>query len=213
VRTVALIVIAIAVVGSAMSAWRSTTPQSRPAASATDEVRSTTDTRLNGLVAADISTLQRIHAADFQLVTPGPGAVLSRGDFLHAVASGDLHYRRIELITAKQIRVFGDAAAVRHEATIDIVVAGMGRLRHNIWPTDLYEHRGGHWQVIWSQATAVGPIPTPEPARYRPAGGRAIACCLPTEKGRLSIVESRPLIVWRPDAGGTVRDRRGGCAG
>jgi hypothetical protein len=163
VRAVALVVIATVVVGSAMAACRITTPQPRPAASVADEVRSTTETLLNALVAADVPTLQRLHATDFQAVTPD-GSVLSRDGFLHAGASGDLDFRRFDAIAAKQIRVHGDAAAVRYEATIDIVVAGMGRLRHNIWQTDLYEHRDGRWQVVWSQATAVGPIPTPEPA-------------------------------------------------
>jgi len=63
-----------------------------------------------------------------------------------------------------QIRVHADAAVVRYESTIDIVAADLGRLRHQAWHTDLYEHRDGHWQVVWSQATAVGPLPSPEPA-------------------------------------------------
>ena len=113
------------------------------------------------LVDADMATLQRIYASDYQLITPD-GTVLSRADYLDSVASKDLDYLTFRPISPIQVRLLGDdAAAVRYESHIDIVVAGLGRIANDNWHTELYEKGSGHWQVVWSQATPVGQLPTP----------------------------------------------------
>ena len=119
-------------------------------------------TRLHALVAADLPTLQGGLADDYEAVTPD-GDVLSRGEFVGTIASRDIDYLSFEPVTDIEVRVHGDAAVVKYESRIDIVLVKVGRLRHEAWHTDLYERQDGHWRVVWSQATAVGPLPTPEP--------------------------------------------------
>lgn len=162
VRGVGVLMIAAAAVAGALAACQGTSAQSGSTASAADEVRSVVRTRLHALVTADLPTLQEGHAADYEAVTPD-GDVLSRGEFLGTIAARDIDYLSFEPVSDIQVRVHGDAAVVKYESRIDIVLVKVGRLRHQAWHTDLYERRDGHWQVVWSQATAVGPLPTPQP--------------------------------------------------
>ena len=125
------------------------------------QIRALAVMRDRALVDADMPTLEKIHASDYQLITPD-GTVLSRADFLDSVASRDLDYLTFRPISPIQVRLLGDdAAAVRYESYIDVVIAGFGRIANDNWHTDLYERRSGHWQVVWSQATPVGQLPTP----------------------------------------------------
>jgi hypothetical protein len=108
--------------------------------------------RLRALVAADLVAANALHAADFQLVTPG-GETISKEQYLAGVASREIDYRRWEPETIES-RVCGDAGCVRYRSTIEIAVDGreLGVVR--CWHTDYYEHRDGRWQVVFSQATA-----------------------------------------------------------
>jgi hypothetical protein len=125
------------------------------------EIRALAVTRDRALVDADMATLKKIHASDYQLITPD-GSVLSKADFLDSVESGDLNYLTFRPISSIQVRLLGDdAAAVRYESHIDVVVAGLGRIANDNWHTDIYERLSGHWQVVWSQATPVGVLPAP----------------------------------------------------
>jgi len=36
-------------------------------------------------------------------------------------------------------------------------VDGSTTPRRSLWHTDLYERRGGRWQVVWSHATLIKP--------------------------------------------------------
>jgi hypothetical protein len=139
------------------------TGAARPAdaSAAQAEIRALVIMRDRALVDADMAALKKIHASDYQLITPD-GSVLSRAGFLHSVASGDLNYLTFRPVSHIQVLLLGnDAAAVRYESKIDIVVAGIGRLTNENWHTDLYERRSGHWQVAWSQTTPIGGLPTP----------------------------------------------------
>jgi phage baseplate assembly protein W len=162
VRGVGVVVVAAAAVGGALTACQGTSAQSGSAASAPDEVRSAVRTRLQALVTADKPTLQEGLADDYKAITPD-GDILSRGEAVGTVASADIDYLSFEPVTDIEVRVHGDAAVVQYESRIDIVLVKVGRLRHEAWHTDLYERREGRWQVVWSQATAVGPLPTPQP--------------------------------------------------
>jgi outer membrane murein-binding lipoprotein Lpp len=116
--------------------------------------------RDQALVKADMAVLKKIHAADYQLITPD-GSTESRSQFLSDVAQGNLDYRTFKPISPIKIRLLGDAAAVRYESHIVIIVADLGRITNDNWHTDLYQRRSGHWQLVWSQATPVGGLPVP----------------------------------------------------
>lgn len=116
--------------------------------------------RDQALVKADMPVLRKIHAADYQLITPD-GSTESRSQFLSDVAQGNLDYRTFTPISPIRVRVLGDAAAVRYESHIVIIVAGLGQIANDNWHTDLYERISGQWTLVWSQTTPVGPVPAP----------------------------------------------------
>jgi hypothetical protein len=95
---------------------------------------------------------QQLHADDFQLINPGGGS-LSKEQYLGGIASGQLKYLVFEP-DAIEVRVYRDAAVIRYQSRIQILVAGTldaGRF----WHTDSYEKRDGRWQAVWSQATRI----------------------------------------------------------
>lgn len=121
-----------------------------------DELRATERERLRSLVDADMVVARRLHADNFQLINP-VGGVLSKDDYLGRIASGDIDYLEWEPEEV-EVRLYGDAAVIRYQARLRIMVRGMpdapsGRF----WHTDLYERRDGRWQVVWSQATQIQP--------------------------------------------------------
>jgi hypothetical protein len=146
---------AVAAVAVAAPAQSSGPPSGSPEA---DQVRDIERTRLQALVDADMDVVEQLHAAEFRLVPP-PGFPLSRDEYLAAIAAGDLDYLVFEPISDVDVRLYGQAAVVTYESTIDIVAAGLGRFTHDAWHTYVYEKRQGRWQVVWEQATAVGGFP------------------------------------------------------
>jgi hypothetical protein len=118
-----------------------------------DQIRATERERLRALVAADIETARKLHADDFQLINPLGGA-LSREQYLGGVASREIDYRVWEP-GAIEVRLYGSGAIIRYQSMLEIVVRGRKVSLRRYWHTDSYEKRGGHWQVVWSQATEV----------------------------------------------------------
>lgn len=126
----------------------------RPAVDAEGEadlIRQAEQRRVRALVDADMEAARALHADDFELITPA-GTVLTRDEYLQSVATGESDYRLWEP-EAIEVRVYGDAAVIRYRSQLQIVLGGqdLGVVPH--WHTDLYEKRGGQWQVVWSQAT------------------------------------------------------------
>jgi hypothetical protein len=109
--------------------------------------------RLRALVEADLTTADRLHAKDFQLVTPG-GAVYSKDEYLQGVSSGEIDYLLWEPEEIQAL-VRGDAGCLRYRSTIHMRFEGHAAPPAHYWHTDYYERRESGWQVVWSQATAV----------------------------------------------------------
>ena len=118
-----------------------------------DLLRHTERSRLRALVAADTEAARALHAADFQLITP-IGSMLSREQYLGAIASGHMRYVSWEP-EAISVRLYGTAAILRYSAQLEIVFAGHAVPRARYWHMDSYEWRDGRWQAVWSQATAI----------------------------------------------------------
>ena len=116
-----------------------------------DRVRATERERLRALVNADIDVARRLHADNFQLITPF-GDSLSKEQYLGAVASGDVDYLVWEP-GAIEVRLNGNMAVLRYQSQIEIVVRGTRIPLKRYWHTDSYEKRDGLWQVVWSHAT------------------------------------------------------------
>lgn len=49
----------------------------------------------------------------------------------------------------------GKLAILRYQAQMEIIVDGHQSSLHRLWHMDVYEQRGGRWQVVWSQATVI----------------------------------------------------------
>jgi hypothetical protein len=131
--------------------------QSGPGAGAAraeaDLLRATERERLRALVAADVPRARELHADDFQLINPLGGA-LSKEEYLGGIASGQLDYLSWEPDSIA-VRLYGDVAVIRYSSHLEIVVRGTHIPRRRYWHTDLYERRGGRWQVVWSHATGI----------------------------------------------------------
>jgi ketosteroid isomerase-like protein len=115
-------------------------------------LRSTERERLRALVAGDVARAAQLHADDFQLINPLGGA-LSKDQYLGGISSGQIHYLYWEP-EAIVVRVYGDAAVMRYQSELEIVVQGRHIPRQRYWHTDLYERHGSQWRVVWSHATA-----------------------------------------------------------
>ena len=118
-----------------------------------DQIRDLERTRLRALVASDIETARRIHAFDFQLITPR-GRALSKEQYLEAVADGTIRYLVWEA-GPMEVRVHEGVALIRYQARLQLAAGEQRRPEFQCWHTDSYEMRDGYWQVVWSQATKI----------------------------------------------------------
>ena len=107
--------------------------------------------RLRALVDVDLEVADELHADDFQLITPG-GAALSKAQYLDAVGSGQVDYRRWDPAEI-DVRVLGDAACLRYRASLVVVLGGVEQPPDRLWHTDYYERRDGRWRAVFSHAT------------------------------------------------------------
>jgi hypothetical protein len=105
-------------------------------------------TRTRALVAQDMPTVERMHAPDYQLITPA-GVVFSRERYLAAVAAAPFYASWDH--EAMSVRVSPAMAVVRYQARLGFPSGRVVRC----WHTDSYEQRHGSWQAVWSQATAI----------------------------------------------------------
>lgn len=108
--------------------------------------------RLRSLVDADLTTAGDLHADDFELINP-MGQSLTKEEYLSGIASGQPRYAAWEAgeIT---VRLYGRAAVLRYrDVRFDVDVGDRPVHRGPMYHTNLYELRGGRWQVVWSQAS------------------------------------------------------------
>ena len=73
---------------------------------------------------------------------------------LDEIRSGALRYQVFEAVSEVSVRAHEDVGVLRYQALIEIDFPD----DHDdglFWHTDIYEHRRGRWQVVWSQATRV----------------------------------------------------------
>jgi hypothetical protein len=127
------------------------------ASSEAEFIRDTERARLRALVEGDIETAGRLHGTEFQLITP-IGMALSKNDYLGAIASGQIKYLAWEPGPIA-VRYHHSHAVIRYRARLEVMFGGRRVAPGDYWHTDTYEHRDGQWMVVWSQATAISPMP------------------------------------------------------
>jgi len=109
--------------------------------------------RIRALVEGDMALLWRLHAEEFQLITPS-GRSFTRERYLREIESGNLQYCRWEPGPI-EVRAAERMAIVRYQATLELGSAAGHRTPIQCWHTDSYELKQESWQVVWSQATAI----------------------------------------------------------
>ena len=114
-----------------------------------EDLREIERSRLRALVDGDMPLARRLHAPQFQLVTPA-GRAFTRDEYLGRIERGDLRYLRWEP-GAIEVRLHADSAVLRYQATLAFDADAPFRC----WHIDSYERIAGRWQVVWSQATAI----------------------------------------------------------
>jgi len=119
-----------------------------------EAVRAAQRERSAALLSGDMQKAERVHADDFQLVTP-LGAVFSKAQYLGAVEAGIIKYSVMELDSPVDVRVHGDVALTRYRVQIEVEVQGQRYARAGYWFTDAFEKREGRWQLVWSQGTEI----------------------------------------------------------
>ena len=109
--------------------------------------------RLRSLVTPDLRLAERLHAGDYELITPG-GRTMSKREYLDAIAAGELKYVVFEPVSEIRVRLYDGAAIVRYRVRIEGEFGGE-RDAGDFWHTDAYEFRDARWQAVWSQATRI----------------------------------------------------------
>jgi Domain of unknown function (DUF4440) len=126
-------------------------PAALPAPTA-DYFRALERARTRALVAQDMATAQRLHARDYQLITP-TGKTFNRDDYLAAIA--ERHFYAKWDLGAMEVRLSPTMAVVRYRARLEFPSGSAIAC----WHTDSYELRDGQLQAVWSQATAIPQAP------------------------------------------------------
>lgn len=110
--------------------------------------------RLRALREGDVVALERLHADDYELITPG-GRALSRQAYVELITSADFTYETFESASPARVHVYGAAAVIRYRARIVVRDADGETDSGLFWHTDIWELRGDSWQAVWSQATRI----------------------------------------------------------
>lgn len=118
-----------------------------------NHIRATERERLRALVEGDMEVANRLHADDFQLVTPS-GRMLSKEQYLHNIASGEINYFVWDPDSEIDVRLHGHVALIRYRSHMEMGSPEQRSVLH-CWHIDVYEKRKGRWQVVWSQATEI----------------------------------------------------------
>ena len=116
-----------------------------------DYFRDLERTRTESLVTPNMELAWKLHAPDYQLITPG-GKSFSRDSYLGEISAGTLRYVKWEA-AAMQVRASRSMAIVRYRARLEFPAGNV----ITCWHTDSYELRDGLWLAVWSQATALPP--------------------------------------------------------
>ena len=111
--------------------------------------------RLRSLVERDMAVADRIHADDYELITPA-GQTHTKATYLGDVASKRLEYLDFEPSSSISVRASPDLIVLRYIARIRLSVGVADEVELSAWHTDHYEKRDGTWTVVWSQATEIG---------------------------------------------------------
>ncbi|MBA3711301.1 MAG: nuclear transport factor 2 family protein [Pyrinomonadaceae bacterium] len=115
-------------------------------------VRQLDTERVQALLRSNTTTLERIFADDYAN-TNNSGEVLTKGQVMAEVKSGDVKYETIT-IDDVQVRVYGDTAVLTGRATVKGArkgqdISGQNRV------TRVYVKQAGGWRLVAQQSTRI----------------------------------------------------------
>ena len=152
-RTLTRLIAVAAVIVSLAAVTAATAHQTAHAAnSPANQIRAAERTLFRAAVDGDTHTAGPLLAPDLQLIDV-TGTAETRADDLANIA-GAIDFVTIKPVSPIRVRVHGNSAVARVELLFKVVAHGT-KLQHYGWNTDLFERRGGRWELVWSQTTAV----------------------------------------------------------
>jgi ketosteroid isomerase-like protein len=117
------------------------------------QVVATDERRADALRRNDGAPLRQIYADDYTLVTPA-GVVRSKVDQINELASGRVHYEKLE-VKERTVRVYGEVAILLSRENDSILQAGQ-QVGGDIRFTRVYKKFGTEWRVIATHGSIVG---------------------------------------------------------
>jgi hypothetical protein len=112
--------------------------------------------RTGALVERDMTTLDGLHAPEYELITPA-GKLFDRQSYLEAIER-EPFYAAWD-VGDMSCRLCPGMCIIRYSARLTFP-SGRELL---CWHTDSYENRAGLWQAVWSQATEIKQPGLPQP--------------------------------------------------
>jgi hypothetical protein len=131
-------------------------PQTTPAPGTSDkQTVAALDTQYQAAVKTnDASTMERILADDFRLVT-GSGKIYTKADLVNEARGGQTVYEHNEEST-QTVRVWGDTAVVTAKLWEKGVANGKP-FDHLLWFSDTYVRTSAGWRYVFGQSSL--PLP------------------------------------------------------
>ena len=158
-------IVATAVLLAGIEASVAQTPTSSPAQTATaptDEIATLSQEWMEAAQRHDTKTLERLMAEDFTLVHPSVDTVGTRAQWLANLAKIEMKHFKYQHL---KVIHYGPTLAVASAVfKMDAVMDGQP------WPApktaciDVWEKRGGRWQVVTRYAVRPGEITLPAPS-------------------------------------------------
>ena len=130
----------------------STTHIAGTASSPADQVHAAERTLFRAVVAHDTHAAGALLAPDFQLIDV-TGTAETRAEYLTNIG-GQIDFAKDNPVSSIRVRVQGNSAVARVKLHLKVVADGQ-TTDSGAWNTDLFERRQGHWQLVWSQTTAI----------------------------------------------------------
>jgi hypothetical protein len=117
-----------------------------------DRIRTIERTLLHASVVGDTHTARALLASDLQQIDVTGGRE-TRADYL-ANIGGAVDFVTLKPVKPISVRVHGNTAIARIKLQFKVIAHGQ-TVEYQGWTTDVFQRRGGHWKLTWSQSTAI----------------------------------------------------------
>jgi ketosteroid isomerase-like protein len=145
------VIAAVLVFASVQVVLAQTSTSSRAKGASVDELETLSQQWMEAAQRHDVPTLERLMAKEFTLVHPSQDTVTTRAQWLAALAR--IETKRFQYQHLKVVHYGRSLAVVSAVFRIDAVMDGQPWAAPKTSVIDVWEKRGGHWQVVTRYAT------------------------------------------------------------